>query len=124
MEQVRSNPSVERMAANPLMLTMLALLSRQIVRLPDRRIELYERYLRILLENWELARTPGARERQPERIDPHKAIRILVPLALWLQTDRPLDELRELRTIAERILTEGAVARLGDRLVSEITAVL
>ncbi|MCP4694964.1 MAG: NACHT domain-containing protein, partial [Desulfobacterales bacterium] len=34
LEDVRSNPSVERLAANPLLLTMLALLRRQVGKLP------------------------------------------------------------------------------------------
>lgn len=50
---MRSNPSLEQLAANPLLLTMLALLRRQVGKLPERRIELYERYVRTLLDNWE-----------------------------------------------------------------------
>ncbi|HEX8680736.1 MAG TPA: HEAT repeat domain-containing protein, partial [Ardenticatenaceae bacterium] len=89
LEDVRSNPSVERLAASPLLLTMLALLRRHVGKLPDRRVELYERYVRTLIDNWELARTPGARQRPPERFDHHTAISHLMELALWLQQNKP-----------------------------------
>ncbi len=89
MEDVSSNPSVQRLAANPLMLTMLALLRRQVGRLPHRRIELYEKYVETLLENWIEARSFGARTEPVERLDRHQAESVLIPLALWLQRTRP-----------------------------------
>jgi hypothetical protein len=89
LDDVHSNDSVERLASTPLLLTMLALLRRHVGKLPDRRIELYERYTRTLIENWELVRAAGARRRKPERFDPYKAIDHLIELALWLQREHP-----------------------------------
>ncbi|MCP4661159.1 MAG: hypothetical protein GY856_37630, partial [bacterium] len=89
MEDVRSNSSVRRLAANPLMLTMLALLRRQVGRLPHRRIELYEKYVETLLENWIEARSFGARTEKVEHLDRHQAENVLIPLALWLQETKP-----------------------------------
>ena len=89
LDDVRSNPSVERLAANPLMLTMLAILRRQVGKLPDRRVELYERYVRTLVDNWETVRSAGARQQGPARFDPHRAIAHLIDLAMWLQQNRP-----------------------------------
>jgi HEAT repeat protein len=86
---VRSNPGVQRLAANPLMLTMLALLRRQVGRLPHRRIKLYESYVMTLIENWMEARSYGAREQSVKMLDPHNTERILIPLAFWLQEDKP-----------------------------------
>ncbi|ETW98615.1 MAG: hypothetical protein ETSY1_17995, partial [Candidatus Entotheonella factor] len=86
---VRSNPSVERLAASPLLLTMLALLRRHVGKLPDRRIELYERYVRTLIDNWETNRSKGARQLSPKRFDPHEAISHLIALSLWLQQNKP-----------------------------------
>ncbi|MEM7126727.1 MAG: HEAT repeat domain-containing protein [Chloroflexota bacterium] len=85
---IRSNPSVEQLAANPLLLTMLAILRRQVGKLPDRRVELYERYVRTLIDNREQERSRGARQSMPDRFDPHRAIRHLMDLALWLQQHR------------------------------------
>jgi HEAT repeat protein len=89
LDDIYSNPSLERLAASPLMLTMLALLRRNVGRLPDRRIELYDRYTRTLIDNWELSRSAGARQQAPLRFDPHEAISHLIQLALWLQTNKP-----------------------------------
>ncbi|MBV7330578.1 HEAT repeat domain-containing protein [Chloroflexi bacterium TSY] len=85
---VRSKASVEQLAANPLLLTMLAILRRQVGKLPDRRVELYERYVRTLIDNREQERSRGARQQTPERFDPHRAIGHLMELALWLQLHR------------------------------------
>ncbi len=89
MEDVRSNDSVRRLAANPLMLTMLALLRRQVGRLPHRRVQLYESYVGTLLENWVDARSEGARESSVEILERLQAENILIPLAFWLQKEKP-----------------------------------
>jgi hypothetical protein len=105
LEDVRSNPSVERLAASPLLLTMLALLRRHVGKLPDRRIELYERYIRTLIDNWHTVRSPGARQQAPERFDPHTAIAYLIELAFWLQQHKPSGTARrqELGQVLETI---------------------
>ena len=105
LEDVRSNPSVERLAASPLLLTMLALLRRHVGKLPDRRIELYERYIRTLIDNWHTVRSPGARQQAPERFDPHTAIAYLIELAFWLQQHKPSGTARrqELEQVLETI---------------------
>jgi hypothetical protein len=41
---------VERLAANPLLLTILALIKHTGVTLPEQRVKLYELYLQTLLE--------------------------------------------------------------------------
>ncbi|MCE7987973.1 MAG: NACHT domain-containing protein [Caldilinea sp. CFX5] len=104
LDDVRSNPSVEQLAANPLLLTMLALLRRQVGKLPDRRIELYERYTRTLIDNREQERSRGARQQSPSRFDPHRAIAHLMDLALWLQMHRPSGTAR--RIDLERALVD------------------
>ncbi|XXX75249.1 HEAT repeat domain-containing protein [Sorangium sp. So ce134] len=90
LAEVRANPSVLRLAANPLLLTMLALLRRQGGRLPDERVRLYERYIEMLIDsNWESARSDGARTREPPRFDRNLATTYLIELALWLQRHKP-----------------------------------
>jgi NACHT domain/HEAT repeats len=89
MVDVESNDCVRRLAANPLMLTMLALLRRQVGRLPHRRVQLYESYIGTLLENWVEARSEGAREKALPILDQYQAESILIPLALWLQQEKP-----------------------------------
>ena len=89
LADVASNPSVERLAATPLLLTLLALLRRQVGRLPDRRVQLYADYVRTLTDNWEIVRSRGARRQAPDRFDPHRAADHLMELALWLQANKP-----------------------------------
>jgi HEAT repeat protein len=86
---VKSNESVRRLAANPLMLTMLALLRRQVGELPHRRVQLYESYVGALLETWIDVRTPGAHEKDAKTFDRFRAENLLLPLALWLQKEKP-----------------------------------
>jgi len=90
LDDVRSNDSVRRLAANPLMLTLLALLRRQQVgRLPHRRVQLYEAYVSTMLDNWLEARSQGAREKSVVALDRHQAENVLIPMALWLQQEKP-----------------------------------
>ena len=87
MEAVERNPGVRRLAANPLLLTILALMKRQGVRLPERRVELYEKYVETLLSSWNRARGLG---RPPSRdLDVVETVRLLAPLALWMHEENP-----------------------------------
>jgi hypothetical protein len=88
LHELHSNPGVESLAVNPLMLTMLALLQRKMVTLPQRRIELYHDYVQALLMTWEENRSRGARLKRAVRIDYKAAENTLMPLALWLQENR------------------------------------
>jgi len=79
---VRGHAGVRRLAANPLLLTILALMKRQGVPLPERRVELYDLYVRTLLSSWNRAR---GLDRPPQRdLDVVETVRILAPLALWM----------------------------------------
>jgi hypothetical protein len=89
LTDVKSNESVRRLAANPLMLTMLALLRRQVGKLPHRRVQLYESYAGALLETWIDMRTPGAHESDAKTFDRFRAENLLLPLSLWLQQEKP-----------------------------------
>jgi formylglycine-generating enzyme required for sulfatase activity len=84
---VERNPGVRGLAANPLLLTILALMKRQGVTLPERRVELYQKYVETLLKNWNLARgldRPASRD-----LDVVETIRVLAPLALWMHETSP-----------------------------------
>lgn len=88
LEAVWSNPGVERLASNPLLLTVLALIKRQGVSLPHRRVELYELYLKTLISAWGQARALDRRPVGPE-LDYLETARVLGPLALWLRETNP-----------------------------------
>ncbi len=82
LEAIERNAGVRQLAANPLLLTILALMKRQGVTLPERGVELYEQYVKTLLSTWNRARGLG---RPPTKdLDPVQTIKILAPLALWM----------------------------------------
>ena len=71
---VERNPGVRALATNPLLLTILALMKRQGVILPERRVELYQKYIETLLRQWNLVRGLG---RPPDRdLDVVETIRV------------------------------------------------
>ena len=88
LQAIFHNPSVERLAANPLLLTILALIKYSGVTLPEQRVKLYELYLQTLIESWNRARSldqypVGGSMRYEE------TIQVLAPLALWLRQENP-----------------------------------
>ena len=87
LDAVRRNPGVRTLASNPLLLTILALMKRQGVTLPERRVELYEKYIETLLKNWNLARGLGGRTGRD--LDVVETVRVLAPLARWMHETSP-----------------------------------
>jgi energy-coupling factor transporter ATP-binding protein EcfA2 len=85
---ISANPGIERLASNPLLLTILALIKRQGVSLPRRRVELYELYLRTLINAWNKARSLDERPVGPE-MDYLETVQVLAPLGLWLRETNP-----------------------------------
>jgi formylglycine-generating enzyme required for sulfatase activity len=101
---IRNHPGVEALAANPLLLTILALMKRQGVDLPERRVELYQKYVETLLKHWNLARSLDGRT--GPGLDVLHTLRILAPLALWMHEKAPgvgLVKEHELRAELEEI---------------------
>lgn len=87
LDAVQRNAGVRQLAANPLLLTILALMKRQGITLPERRVELYEQYVKTLLSSWNRARGLG---RPPSRdLDPVQTVKVLAPLALWMHEVNP-----------------------------------
>lgn len=107
---VDQNPGVHRLASNPLLLTILALMKRQGVTLPERRVELYRNYVDTLLKHWRLARSLG---RPPSReLDVVETLRVLAPLALWMHEVSPglgLVKQEEMRRRLEALFGERGV---------------
>ena len=81
------NPGVRELAANPLLLTILALMKRQGVLLPERRVQLYDQYVQTLLRHWNFSR--GLDRRVARDLDVLETTRVLAPLALWMQETSP-----------------------------------
>lgn len=88
VEAIHSHPGVESLAANPLLLTILALIHRQEKKLPHRRVELYEVYARTLIERWGRARSLSGRTISGSTLDYHRIVKVVAPLALWMHRER------------------------------------
>ena len=86
LEAVQRNPGVRGLSTNPLLLTILALMKRQGVVLPDRRVELYDQYVRTLLK---LEPGAGAGPGVQQDLDVVETMRVLAPLALWMHEVSP-----------------------------------
>jgi len=56
LDAIDKNDRVRELAINPLMLTVIALIHRDRVKLPDRRAELYQEAVDVLLGKWDEAR--------------------------------------------------------------------
>lgn len=88
LDSIQQNPGVRQLASTPLLLTILALMKRQGVSLPERRVQLYDQYVNTLLSTWNRARSISGRA--PGRdIDELQTVRILAPLALWMHEVSP-----------------------------------
>lgn len=87
LAEIRRNPGVCKLAANPLLLTILALMKRSNITLPEQRAELYETYVKTLLETWERARSL---DHAPARdLNARETRKLLAPLALWMHEVNP-----------------------------------
>jgi formylglycine-generating enzyme required for sulfatase activity len=84
---VRENPGVRALATNPLLLTILAVMKRQGVSLPERRVALYQTCVETLLRHWNLARSLSGRS--VAVLDEVEVLKILAPLALWMHEVAP-----------------------------------
>ena len=87
LKSIFGNAGVEKLAANPLLLTILALIHRQGTELPNRRAELYELYLTTLIKTWNRARSLAGMS--VGSMDDKETVKILAPLAYWMHANRP-----------------------------------
>ena len=71
---LESRPKLQEVTTSPLLLTMLALLDYNNKQLPEKRVDVYEELVKLLLDRWETLRSDGQRPRETisERLElPH-----------------------------------------------------
>jgi hypothetical protein len=78
-------PRIKNLAANPLMLTIIALVHRIEAELPNERVRLYEKCVSTLVETWEKAKGLTIYERQRPYYRFRR--RLLEQLAYWMHSD-------------------------------------
>ncbi|MBV9691342.1 MAG: HEAT repeat domain-containing protein, partial [Ktedonobacteraceae bacterium] len=122
-QETQKNPGVKKLAVNPLLLTILAIIQRQGTKLPGHRIRLYELCATTLLDNWIEAKGISIRFNQND------LIKILRPLAFWMHEHKavgaiPEEELSEqiVKQLLERRVTrdEGEAARLAAQFLETV----
>ena len=82
---IRGNERVRELAVNPLLLTVIALVQRYRAQLPDRRVELYEEAIEVLLVQWDAVKgLPATETLQGLVLDAGDRRSLLEPVALWM----------------------------------------
>lgn len=100
LDALKNNPGIKRLAVNPLMLTILALIQRSGRTLPQRRIELYQVVTRTLLDNWN--KEKGNRVFSVEEIP--LAEQLLGDLAYRLHSSDPVLTEQDVKKIASEAI--------------------
>ncbi len=88
MQAVMGSEGIRRLAINPLLLTILAIIHEMGKRLPNRRVELYQVVAKTMVENWRPAQT-GHTSPLYQQLSADKIYYILASLAYWLHENRP-----------------------------------
>jgi formylglycine-generating enzyme required for sulfatase activity len=97
---IHDNARVRELAVNPLLLTVIALVQRYRAQLPERRVELYEEAIEVLLVQWDAVKgLPVTDVLQGLELDGGDRRSMLEPVALWMMEQRAreieLDDLRK-----------------------------
>ena len=85
IEAIFRNKSIERLATNPLLMTIIALIHHRGKKLPNRRVELYQVCVETMLESWVLQRIPSEEYLK----DKDALIEILSPVAFDIHATSP-----------------------------------
>jgi formylglycine-generating enzyme required for sulfatase activity len=122
LNAIQNNQRVRELAVNPLLLTVIALVQRYRAQLPERRSELYEEAVEVLLGKWDEAKglvdkaTLAGRE-----LDAGDRRGLLEPVALWMMERQAreieADELR--RQLGERFFEMLGDWRLAVKAVDD-----
>ncbi|MDJ0796544.1 MAG: tetratricopeptide repeat protein [Calothrix sp. MO_167.B12] len=87
LKAIQENDGVKRLTANPLLLTILALIHRNGERLPNQRVKLYELAVQTLTEDWQLGKKlPDANK---VLLSQNEVVEFLAPLADWMHEEKP-----------------------------------
>jgi formylglycine-generating enzyme required for sulfatase activity len=89
LEAIEKNARVHELAVNPLLLTVITLVQRYRAQLPERRTELYEEAMEVLLGKWDEAKgLLPTMHLQGIALDAGDRRSLLEPVALWMMEQR------------------------------------
>jgi formylglycine-generating enzyme required for sulfatase activity len=111
--EIHSDPNVVKLAANPLLLSILALIHYQGTRLPHQRAELYRLCVEALAETWNRARGLSGRPINlflgDRPLDERFVVDVLGSVAFWMHEHCPE------RVVERRDLEQRIAERLQER---------
>ncbi len=118
--EINSNPKVAELAGNPLMLVIIALIRYEQARLPQQRVQLYNRAVNTLMDTWNSWRSQlaGVDLRQQLKID--ELVIVWANIAEWTRREKPTGVVH--RSELKRRLVEVLVAEGLDDGKPEATA--
>ena len=102
VKRIEGSEHLMKLAVNPLLLQIIALVHRDRGTLPQRRVELYDECTNVLLEKWDMAKGLDV------LLSAREARQILQPLALWLheEDERRSAPLEDIKKVIEDPLDE------------------
>ncbi|RYZ71277.1 MAG: NACHT domain-containing protein, partial [Proteobacteria bacterium] len=100
---IDKSEGVRRLAVNPLLLTILALIHRNGAHIPRRRIEVYRMATATLLRDWQIGRGIS----DDNVFEEDEALELLAPLAYWMHCSEPtgLAAKRDVKDLLIRVST-------------------
>ncbi len=101
-DRISRSEHIKKLAVNPLLLQIIALVHRDRGTLPQRRVELYDECTNVLLEKWDMAKGLDV------LITSREARQILQPLALWLHQvdERRSASMEDIKEVIKQPLEE------------------
>jgi formylglycine-generating enzyme required for sulfatase activity len=122
LKAIENNARVRELAVNPLLLTVIALVQRYRAQLPERRSELYEEAVEVLLGKWDEAKGLADKATLAGReLDAGDRRGLLEPVALWMMERQAreieADELR--RQLGKRFFEMLGDWRLAVKAVDD-----
>jgi hypothetical protein len=89
LEEIRKNPKVEELATNPLMLVIFALIRHEQARLPEERVQLYNRAVNTLMDSWNRGRCLEGIDVGGARLPLDRLVRVWSAVAEWTRRTKP-----------------------------------
>ncbi|HEX3532300.1 MAG TPA: HEAT repeat domain-containing protein [Thermoanaerobaculia bacterium] len=89
VEEIRRNPKVAELATNPLMLVIFALIRHEQARLPEERVQLYNRAVNTLMDSWNRGRCLEGIDVGGARLPLDRLVRVWSAVAEWTRRTKP-----------------------------------
>jgi hypothetical protein len=83
LEEIRRNRKVFELATNPLMLVILALIRHEQARLPEERVQLYDRAVKTLMDTWNRGRSLAGIDVGGAHLPINNLVRVWGAVAEW-----------------------------------------